>query len=92
MLPAGLSWAFRGTNRKLILQSQAARTSLGDMRGIDLATVLLARQLFTPLEAIDDAVLVMEDGVISAVGARADVRIPANARVWTSVMRCWLPG
>jgi N-acetylglucosamine-6-phosphate deacetylase len=51
------------------------------MRGFDLATVLLARQLFTPLEAIDDAILVMEDGVISAVGARADVRVPANARV-----------
>ena len=46
-----------------------------------MAIVLLARQLFTPLEAIDDAILVMEDGVISAVGARADVRVPANARV-----------
>ena len=46
-----------------------------------MATVLLARQLFTPLEAIDDAILMMEDGVISAVGVRADVRIPANARV-----------
>src|ERR1039458_6730956 len=51
------------------------------MRGFDLATVLLARQLLTPLEAIDDVILVMEDGVISAVGARADVRVPANARV-----------
>jgi N-acetylglucosamine-6-phosphate deacetylase len=46
-----------------------------------LATVLLARQLFTPLEAIDDAVLAMEDGVISAVGARAEVHVPVNARV-----------
>jgi N-acetylglucosamine-6-phosphate deacetylase len=51
------------------------------MRGFDLATVLLARQLFTPLEAIDDGILMMEDGIISAVGARADVRVPANARV-----------
>ena len=50
-------------------------------RGFNLATVLLARQLFTPLEAFDDVVLVMEDGVISAVGPRAEVRIPANARV-----------
>ena len=46
-----------------------------------MVTVLLARQLFTPLDAIEDAVLVMEDGIISAVGARADVRIPPNARV-----------
>ena len=42
-----------------------------------MATVLLARQLFTPLEAIDDAILMMEDGIISAVGARANLRIPA---------------
>ncbi len=46
-----------------------------------MATVLLARQLFTPLEAIDDAALMMEDGIISAVGARPEVRIPPNARV-----------
>jgi N-acetylglucosamine-6-phosphate deacetylase len=46
-----------------------------------LATVLLARKLFTPLEAIDDAVIVMEDGVITAVGLRTDIRIPASARV-----------
>ena len=46
-----------------------------------MATVLLARKLFTPLEAIDDAVIVMEDGVITAVGLRTDVRIPASARV-----------
>lgn len=50
-------------------------------RGFNLATVLLARQLFTPLKAIDDAVLMMEDGLITAVGTRADVGIPANARV-----------
>ena len=46
-----------------------------------MATVLLARRLFTPLETIDDAVLVFEDGVITAVGARAAVRIPPEARV-----------
>ena len=38
-----------------------------------MVTVLLARQLLTPLERIDDAALVIEDGIISAVGARADV-------------------
>ena len=46
-----------------------------------MATVLLARQLFTPLKAIDDAALLIEDGIISAVGARAEVHIPSNARV-----------
>ncbi len=46
-----------------------------------MVTVLLARQLLTPLERIDDAALVIEDGIISAVSARADVTIPANARV-----------
>jgi N-acetylglucosamine-6-phosphate deacetylase len=46
-----------------------------------LVTVLLARQLFTPLEAIDDATLVMEDGVITVVGTRAEMSIPPNAQV-----------
>ena len=46
-----------------------------------MATVLLARQLFTPVDAIDDAALLIEDAVIAAVGARAEVRIPPNARV-----------
>jgi len=46
-----------------------------------LETVLLARQLFTPLEAFDDAALLIVDGIISAVGARAEVHIPPNARV-----------
>ena len=46
-----------------------------------MVTVLLARQLLTPLERVDDAMLVIEDGIISAVGARADISVPANARV-----------
>jgi N-acetylglucosamine-6-phosphate deacetylase len=46
-----------------------------------LATLLLARQLFTPLHGIEDAALMIEDGVITAVGARADVRVPPNAKV-----------
>ncbi len=45
-----------------------------------MATILLARQLLTPLERIDDAALVLEDGIISALGRRADVSLPANAR------------
>lgn len=46
-----------------------------------MVTVLLARQLFTPLERIDDAVLVIEGGIIAAVGARDDISTPTNARV-----------
>jgi N-acetylglucosamine-6-phosphate deacetylase len=46
-----------------------------------VSTVLLARQLLTPLERIEDAVLVMDSGIIAAVGKREDVTIPSQARV-----------
>ena len=46
-----------------------------------MATALLARQLLTPLECVEEAALVMEDGTISAVGPRDAVSIPAGARV-----------
>lgn len=46
-----------------------------------MATALLVRQLLTPLECVEEAALVMEDGTISAVGARDAVSIPASARV-----------
>jgi N-acetylglucosamine-6-phosphate deacetylase len=45
-----------------------------------LATVLLVRQLLTPLDRIDNAALVMEDGIISALGPRDTVSVPANAQ------------
>ena len=47
----------------------------------ELTTILLARRLFTPIHAIEDAALLVEDGVITSVGARAEVRTPPNARV-----------
>ena len=46
-----------------------------------MATVLLARQLFTPLERIEDAALLIDEGVIAAVGPRESVPVPAHARV-----------
>lgn len=46
-----------------------------------MATVLLARQLLTPLQRIDDAALVLEDGALTAIGGREAVSIPAGARV-----------
>jgi N-acetylglucosamine-6-phosphate deacetylase len=46
-----------------------------------MATVLLARQMLTPLESVGNAVLVIEDGAIAAAGSRDAVSLPANARV-----------
>jgi N-acetylglucosamine-6-phosphate deacetylase len=47
-----------------------------------LPTVLLARQLFTPLDAITDAALFLEDGIITAAGSRSDHAIPPHSRVF----------
>ena len=54
------------------------------------AQVLYAARALTPSEMIENAALVIEDGRISAVGRRADVKIPAGAKVrdaapWTVV-------
>ena len=46
-----------------------------------MSTVLLARQLLTPLERIEDAALVLDSGIIAAVGKRDAVSIPSQARV-----------
>jgi N-acetylglucosamine-6-phosphate deacetylase len=45
------------------------------------ATVLLSRQLLTPLQRIDDAALIIEDGVISSLAKREALAIPPAARV-----------
>ena len=47
-----------------------------------MPTVLLARQLFTPLDAITDAALFLEDGIITAAGSRSDLAIPPHSRVF----------
>jgi N-acetylglucosamine-6-phosphate deacetylase len=46
-----------------------------------MTTVLLARQLLTPLERIENPALLIEDGIISAVGPRASLTIPLKGRV-----------
>lgn len=46
-----------------------------------MVTVLLARQMFTPLEKVENAALVIEDGVIRFAGSRDHTSLPANARV-----------
>ena len=43
-----------------------------------MTNLLLARQLFTPLEAIGDAAVVIEDGIITAIGTRANTQAPAD--------------
>jgi N-acetylglucosamine-6-phosphate deacetylase len=46
-----------------------------------MTTVLLARQLLTPLERIENPALLLEDGIISAFGPRASVTVPLKGRV-----------
>ena len=45
-----------------------------------MKTALTARSLFTPLETIEHPVLVMEDGVITAVGPRDSLSVPTDAQ------------
>jgi len=44
-------------------------------------TVYKARRLLTPLETVEDAVLVVEDGVIVSIGSPEEWAIPAGARL-----------
>jgi N-acetylglucosamine-6-phosphate deacetylase len=46
-----------------------------------LATALLAKELITPLQTICNAALLIDDGVISAVGSRDELNISPNMRV-----------
>lgn len=53
---------------------------------------ILARRAFTPHEEIPDAVIVVEDGVIAAVGRRDEVTIPAHARRYDAATLTVAPG
>jgi N-acetylglucosamine-6-phosphate deacetylase len=46
-----------------------------------MLTALTAAELYTPVERIRDAVLVVEDGLVRAVGSRSATEIPRNAHV-----------
>lgn len=46
-----------------------------------MKTVFLARRVFTPLEEIQDALVVVEDGKISEVSSRAEMAVPPAAEV-----------
>jgi len=51
-----------------------------------------ARQILTPLEVVADGRLLIEDGVIRAVGSREELRLPKNARVVELGDRILAPG
>ncbi len=40
--------------------------------------VFQARKLLTPLETVEDAVMIVEDGVIAAIGSRGDLETPGG--------------
>lgn len=44
-----------------------------------MKTVFKARRLFTPLKAVDDPIVVVEDGVIASIGSPQEWEIPAGA-------------
>ncbi len=46
-----------------------------------MKTVFIARRLFTPVEEIQDALVVVEDGKISEVGSRSRAQVPPAAKV-----------
>jgi N-acetylglucosamine-6-phosphate deacetylase len=46
-----------------------------------MKTVFTANALYTPLEEIPDAIVFVEEGLITAVSSRKEQTVPANARV-----------
>jgi N-acetylglucosamine-6-phosphate deacetylase len=54
--------------------------------------VIYADRAFTPLEEIPDAVLVVDSGIITAVGPRTHVSAPVGARVIRAEGRTLVPG
>lgn len=46
-----------------------------------MKTVFLARRLFTPVEEIQDALVVVEDGKVSELGSRSRSPLPSHAKV-----------
>jgi N-acetylglucosamine-6-phosphate deacetylase len=53
---------------------------------------ILAGHAFTPHEEVSDAVVLVEDGTIAAVGRRDDVTIPAQARRYDAPALTAVPG
>lgn len=53
---------------------------------------ITAKTIFTPLDAIADGVILVEDGTIAAVGARESVSLPTSARLMDLGDRIIAPG
>ncbi|MBI4458430.1 MAG: N-acetylglucosamine-6-phosphate deacetylase [Acidobacteria bacterium] len=51
-----------------------------------------ARQVFTPLEAIEDGLVVIEEGTIRSVGSRQELTVPSGARFLDLGDRILVPG
>ena len=55
-------------------------------------TALAAKQIFTPLEAIENGLLVVEDGTIQSLGSREQCSVPPAARLVDLGDRILAPG
>ena len=53
---------------------------------------IAARQVFTPLEVIENGLVVIEDGTIRNVGSRQEVTVPSGARFFDLGERVLAPG
>ncbi len=77
-----LSWAIRRRDRKLIVQLVRMHSVFRRAHEVgNWPQLLLARQLFTPLEAIDDASWSWKTARSPPSAPAAEVHIPSNARV-----------
>jgi N-acetylglucosamine-6-phosphate deacetylase len=76
VLPVHFIFGIGARHRTLSYQS-----NVPTIEARNVSTVLLARQLLTPLECIENAALVIDSGIIAAVGTRDAVPVPSQARV-----------
>ncbi|HUO33957.1 MAG TPA: N-acetylglucosamine-6-phosphate deacetylase [Candidatus Acidoferrum sp.] len=56
------------------------------------ATAIYANRILTPQEELSDNVILVEDGVIAAIGHRDEIRIPAGARDYVAHDMTIVPG
>lgn len=64
---------------RMLCENSDAHTIL--FRGSPMKTVFTARRLLTPLEEIENALLIVEDGRISGITSRAQAEAPPHSKV-----------
>jgi N-acetylglucosamine-6-phosphate deacetylase len=57
-----------------------------------MMTAIEAKSVITPTEEVKDAVILIEDGVIKRVGAKAEIEIPSGARLINAQEKTVVPG